>query len=140
MEPKSSLPCSQKPFTRLCSQAQKASPLSSAIFIFRHTLILSKYIFQYGRESVVGIVIRSVVRTPVLARFSTPVQPPVQGKPDLSRGESDRRVVLKNLPYLASKSSIGRPITLLPLCASNSMLWVTFTFMYFKLVSYMGGH
>ena len=52
----------------------KAIPLSSIIFIFRHTLILSKYIFQYGRDSAVGIVITSVVRTPVGARFSTPVQ------------------------------------------------------------------
>jgi hypothetical protein len=74
LEPESSLPYSQKPFTRPCFQPHKASPLPSKICIFRQTLILSKYIFQYDRESAVGIVIRSVVQIPVRARFSTPVQ------------------------------------------------------------------
>jgi hypothetical protein len=74
LEPEISLPYTQKPFTPPCSQPHKASPLPSKILIFRQTLILSKYIFQYDRESTVGIVFRSVVRTPVRARFSTPVQ------------------------------------------------------------------
>jgi hypothetical protein len=51
------------------SQTIPAHVLPASIFD-----TLSKHIFQDGRDSVVGIGIRSVVRNPVGARFSIPVQ------------------------------------------------------------------
>jgi hypothetical protein len=69
---------------------------------------------------------RSGDQIPVCAKFSAPVQPPVQWVPGLSQGLSDRGVAYTTHPIQRQGSRKSRAIPLLPLWAFVACYRVTF--------------